>query len=162
MYSKAPLSEAFGNWQNGKIALIALFGLTAGQAVIWYGGQFYARLLLVNTLKIPANAADIALIIALAIATVGFLFFGWLSDKIGRKPIMLAGFALAVVTYFPIFQGITHFANPKLEHALATAPVSQGAGLGLALCRRLARTAGGDVHAEPSDAGARFVVRLPA
>ncbi len=122
--SKAPLSEAFGNWTNGRIALIALFGLTAGQAVIWYGGQFYARLFLVNTLKVPANTADEALIIALIIATVGFLFFGWLSDKIGRKPIILAGCLLGAVTYHWTFAMITHASNPALESALASAPVS--------------------------------------
>jgi MFS family permease len=122
--SRAPLTEAFGNWQNGKWALIALFGLTAGQAVIWYGGQFYARVFLVNTLKVPANSADIALIIALAIATVGFLFFGWLSDKIGRKPIILAGCLLGAVTYHFAFSLLTSAANPALEKALANAPVT--------------------------------------
>lgn len=122
--SKAPLSEAFGNWQNGKFVLIALFGLTAGQAVIWYGGQFYARIFLVNTLKVPANSADIALIIALAIATVGFLFFGWLSDKIGRKPVILAGCLLGALTYHFAFSLLTSAANPALEKALATAPVT--------------------------------------
>jgi MFS family permease len=122
--SKAPLSESFGNWQNGKYALIALFGLTAGQAVIWYGGQFYARIFLVNTLKVPANTADVALIIALAIATIGFVVFGWLSDKIGRKPIILAGCLLGAVTYHYAFSLLTTAANPALEKALASAPVT--------------------------------------
>jgi len=121
--SKAPLGEAFGNWANGKIAIAALLGATAGEAVVWYGGQFYALFFLTQTLKVPAITAWILIAVSLAIGTPCFILFGWLSDKIGRKPIMLAGFALAVVTYFPIFQGITHFANPKLEHALAAAPV---------------------------------------
>ena len=122
--SKRPLTEAFTQWSNAKIAILALFGATAGEAVVWYGGQFYALFFLTQTLKVPGVTAQIMVAIALVIGTPGFILFGWLSDKIGRKPIMLAGFALAVVTYFPIFQGITHFANPKLEHALATAPVT--------------------------------------
>ena len=121
--SKRPLGEAFGEWGNLKIALAALFGATAGEAVVWYGGQFYALFFLTQTLKVPAVTAWILLVVSLAIGTPCFILFGWLSDKIGRKPIMLAGFALAVITYFPIFQGITHYANPKLEHALAAAPV---------------------------------------
>jgi MFS family permease len=122
--SKAPLTEAFGNWTNGKIAILALLGATAGEAVVWYGGQFYALFFLTQTIKVPAVTAQIMIVIALAIATPGFIFFGWLSDKIGRKPIMMAGFLLAVVTYFPLFQGLTHFANPALERALATSPVT--------------------------------------
>ncbi len=122
--SKAPIGEAFGQWGNARIALIALFGLTAGQAVVWYGGQFYARIFLTSTLKVDANTADTALIIALAVATLGFVLFGWLSDKIGRKPIIMAGCLLAAVTYIPVFKQITHAANPALEKALATAPVA--------------------------------------
>jgi len=122
--SKAPLTEAFGNWTNGKIAILALLGATAGEAVVWYGGQFYALFFLTQTIKVPAVPAQIMIVIALALATPGFILFGWLSDKIGRKPIMMAGFLLAVVTYFPIFQGLTHFANPALERALAESPVT--------------------------------------
>ena len=122
--SKAPLSEAFGNWANGKVAILALLGATAGEAVVWYGGQFYALFFLTQTIKVPAVPAQIMIVIALALATPGFILFGWLSDKIGRKPIMMAGFLLAVVTYFPLFQGITHFANPALEKALAESPVT--------------------------------------
>ena len=122
--SKAPLTEAFGNWSNGKIVLLALLGATAGEGVVWYGGQFYALFFLTQTLKIDPATANILIAIALLIGTPGFIIFGWLSDKIGRKPIMLAGFGLAAATYFFIFPQITHYANPALEKALASAPVT--------------------------------------
>jgi MFS family permease len=122
--SKRPLSEAFGEWANAKIAILALLGATAGEAVVWYGGQFYALFFLTQTLKVPGVPAQIMIVVALALGTPFFVFFGWLSDRIGRKPIILAGFLLAALTYFPIFKGITHFANPRLEAALASAPVT--------------------------------------
>jgi MFS family permease len=122
--SKAPLTEAFGNWSNAKIAILALLGATAGEAVIWYGGQFYALFFLTQTLKVNAATANILIAVSLMIGTPGFILFGWLSDKIGRKPIMLAGFLLGAWTYFIIFQGLTHYANPALEKALASAPVT--------------------------------------
>jgi len=122
--SKAPLTEAFGNWPNFKVALLALLGATSGEAVIWYGGQFYALLFLTNTLKVSGPTANILIALSLALGTPFFILFGWLADKIGRKPIMLAGFLLGAVTYFIIFQGLTHYANPALENALATAPVT--------------------------------------
>ena len=122
--SKRPLTEAFGNWANAKIAILALLGATAGEAVVWYGGQFYALFFLTQTLKVPAVNAQIMIALGLLFGTPFFILFGALSDRIGRKPIVLAGFALAVLTYFPIFGALTHFVNPKLERALATAPVT--------------------------------------
>ena len=121
--SKAPISDSFGNWKNGRIVLLALLGATAGQAVVWYAGQFYALFFLTQTLKVDAVTANLYIAAALAIATGGFIFFGWLSDKIGRKPIVMAGCLLAALTYFPIFKGLTHYANPALEAAAARAPV---------------------------------------
>jgi len=121
-HSKAPLTESFGNWKNGKIVLLALLGATAGQAVVWYGGQFYALFFLTQTLKVDAVTANLYIAAALAIATGGFIFFGWLSDKIGRKPIILAGCLLAALTYFPIFKGLTNAANPALAEAARNSP----------------------------------------
>jgi MFS family permease len=122
--SKSPLSESFGQWPNLKIVLLALFGATAGQAVVWYGGQFYALLFLEKTLQVDSTSAQIVIATALIIATPFFVIFGSLSDKIGRKKIVLAGCLLAALTYFPIFKGITHFANPALDAAVHAAPVS--------------------------------------
>ncbi|MEJ6783828.1 MFS transporter [Aminobacter sp. Piv2-1] len=115
--SKAPLSEAFGQWKNAKIALLALLGLTAGQAVVWYTGQFYALFFLQNVLKVDAQSVNIMIAISLLLGTGFFLLFGWLSDKIGRKPIIMAGLALAIVTYFPLFKALTWAANPALATA---------------------------------------------
>lgn len=122
--SKAPLREAFGRWSNLKIVLVALFGAVAGQAVVWYAGQFYALFFLEKTLKVDGATANILMAIALAIATPGFVLFGWLSDRIGRKPIILAGCALAALTYFPLFGALTDAANPALARAQATAPIT--------------------------------------
>ncbi|ESY63205.1 MULTISPECIES: MFS transporter [Mesorhizobium] len=115
--SKAPLSEAFGQWKNAKIALLALLGLTAGQAVVWYNGQFYALFFLQNVLKVDAQSVNIMIAIALAIGSIFFVVFGWLSDKIGRKPIIMAGLALAIVCTFPLFKALTWAANPALAKA---------------------------------------------
>jgi MFS family permease len=122
--STAPLTEAFGNWKNLKIVLLALFGATAGQAVVWYGGQFYALFFLEKILQVDAKAANLVIAAALLIGTPFFVVFGALSDRIGRKPIIMAGCVLAAITYFPVFQGLTHFANPALERAVANAPVT--------------------------------------
>ncbi|MCG5072864.1 MFS transporter [Paraburkholderia tagetis] len=121
--SKAPLSEAFGQWMNLKVVILALIGVTAGQAVVWYTGQFYALFFLTQTLKVDGASANILIALALLIGTPFFLFFGALSDKIGRKPIIMAGCLIAALTYFPLFKALTHFANPALEAATARAPI---------------------------------------
>ena len=121
--STAPLTESFARWENGKLVLIALFGLTAGQAVVWYTGQFYSLFFLTQTLKVDAQLANTMVAISLLIGTPFFILFGWLSDRIGRKKIILAGCLLAALTYFPIFRAITHFANPALEAAQTNSPV---------------------------------------
>ena len=117
--SKAPLSESFGQWKNLKIVLLALFGLTAGQAVVWYTGQFYALFFLTQQLKVDAVTANLMIAGALVLGTPFFLVFGSLSDKIGRKPIIMLGCALAIVTYFPVFKALTEAANPDLAAAQA-------------------------------------------
>lgn len=122
--SKAPLSESFGQWSNLKIVLLALFGLVAGQGVVWYTGQFYALFFLTQTLKVDGATANILVAISLLIATPFFVVFGSLSDKIGRKPIILGGCLVAALTYFPLFKGLTEAANPDLARAQSSAPVT--------------------------------------
>ena len=122
--SKAPLTESFGQWKNLKIVILALVGLVAGQAVVWYTGQFYALFFLTQALKVDGATANILVAIGLLIGTPFFVVFGSLSDKIGRKPIILAGCLVAAVTYFPLFKALTHYANPDLEKAQASAPVT--------------------------------------
>jgi MFS family permease len=122
--SKAPLSEAFGRWGNLKIVLIALLGAVMGQAVVWYTGQFYALFFLERVLRVDGATTNILTAIALALATPAFILFGWMSDRIGRKPIILVGCLLAMFTYSPLFHALTHYANPALFAAQATAPVA--------------------------------------
>ena len=122
--SKTPLKDSFGKWPNLKLVLIALLGLTAGQAVIWYTGQFYALFFLERVMKVDATLVYVLLTIALLAASPFFIFWGWLSDKVGRKPIILAGCLIAALTYFPLFNALTQAANPKLAAAAASAPVT--------------------------------------
>jgi MFS family permease len=122
--SKAPLSEAFGRWSNLKIVIISLLGAVMGQAVVWYTGQFYALFFLERQLKVDGATTNILVAIALVLAAPCFILFGWLSDKIGRKPIIMTGCLLAMLTYFPLFGALTHYANPALYAAQAAAPVT--------------------------------------
>lgn len=117
--SRAPLSESFGQWKNLKIVILALIGLTAGQAVVWYTGQFYALFFLTQQLKVDAVTANLLIAAALLIGTPFFVVFGTLSDRIGRKPIIMLGCVLAVLTYFPAFKALTEAANPDLAAAQA-------------------------------------------
>ncbi len=122
--SKTPLKEAFGRWPNLKIVLISLLGAVMGQAVVWYAGQFYALFFLERIVKVDGVTTNVMVAIALALATPGFILFGWLSDRIGRKPIILVGCLLAVLTYFPLFGALTRYANPALSAAQASSPVT--------------------------------------
>lgn len=122
--SKAPLTESFGQWKNLKIVILALIGLTAGQAVVWYTGQFYALFFLTQALKIDGATANILIALSLLIGTPFFLVFGSLSDKIGRKPIIMVGCLLAALTYFPLFNALTTAANPDLAKAQKDVPVT--------------------------------------
>jgi len=122
--SKAPISEAFGNWGNAKIAILALFGLVAGQAVVWYTGQFYVLFFIQAILKVDGFTANLLVAWSLALGTMLFVFFGWLSDKIGRKPIILAGCLIAAISFFPIFHMLTATINPTLDKAVNTVKVS--------------------------------------
>jgi MFS family permease len=122
--SKAPLSESFGQWKNLKIVILALVGLTAGQAVVWYTGQFYALFFLTQALKVDGATANILIAISLLIGTPFFVIFGTLSDKIGRKPIIMAGCLIAALTYFPLFNALTAAANPALAKAQKEVPIT--------------------------------------
>ncbi|MDP2324873.1 MAG: MFS transporter, partial [Gammaproteobacteria bacterium] len=122
--STAPIAESFARWLNLKIVLIALFGLVAGQAVVWYTGQFYALFFLTNILRVDGASANILIAVALIIGTPFYVVFGALSDRIGRKPIIMGGLLLAVLTYFPLFQALTEAANPRLARAQATTSIT--------------------------------------
>jgi len=125
--SKRPLADSFAKWGNLKIVLLALVGLTAGQAVVWYTGQFYALFFLEKMLKVDGGLTNALVAISLLIGTPFFIFFGWLSDRIGRKPIIMLGCVLAALTYFPVFKALTAAANPQLAAAVASAPVTVSA-----------------------------------
>jgi MFS family permease len=121
--SSAPLRDSFARWPNLRVVLLALFGATAGSSVVWYCSQFYALFFLTQTLKLEPQSANLLVAGPLLLAMPFFVVFGRLSDRIGRKPIVLAGCLLAALTYFPLFRALTHFANPAIAEAQAASPV---------------------------------------
>ncbi|MEL7939709.1 MFS transporter [Pseudomonas delhiensis] len=121
--SKAPLKESFTNWSNLKIVLIALFSINAGQAVTFYAAQFYVMFFLTQVLKVDPALSNVLLIISLVIGAPLFVLAGWVSDKVGRKPVLVVGLLLATLCYFPLFKALTHYANPQIDQATRQAPV---------------------------------------
>jgi hypothetical protein len=155
--SKAPLTEAFANWSNAKIVILSLFGLTMGQAVIWYTGQFYALFFLQSILKVDGYTANLLIAWSLLLGTGGFLIFGALSDKIGRKPIILAGCLIGALTLFPIFRMISTNANPALEKAYESIKVQVVADP--ASCGDLFNPVGTRVFSAPCDTARAFLAQ---
>lgn len=155
--SKAPLTEAFGNWSNGKIVLIALLGGVMGQGVVWYTGQFYALFFLQSILKVDGYTANLLIAWSLLLGTGFFLVFGALSDKIGRKPIILGGCLIAALSFFPIFKAITTNANPALEKAIETVKVEVVADR--AACGDLFNPVGTRVFSKPCDTARAFLAQ---
>ncbi|QRG04699.1 MHS family MFS transporter [Xanthobacter dioxanivorans] len=155
--SKAPLSEAFGRWSNLKIVLLALFGLVAGQGVVWYTGQFYALFFLQSILKVDGYTSNLLIAWSLLFGTGFFVFFGWLSDKIGRKPIILAGCLIAAASYFPLFNMITSYANPALEKAIQNVRVSVVSDP--ANCGSLFNPVGTRIYTAPCDMARDFLAK---
>ncbi|MCG6206547.1 MHS family MFS transporter [Rhodopseudomonas sp. HC1] len=153
--SKAPLTEAFANWGNAKIVLIALLGAVMGQGVVWYTGQFYALFFLQSILKVDGYTSNLLIAWSLLLGTFFFIFFGWLSDKIGRKPIILTGCAIAALSFFPIFKAITTNANPALERAIETVKVEVVSDP--ALCGDLFNPVGTRVFTAPCDTARAYL-----
>ena len=125
--SQSPLTDSFFKYPNNKFVLLALLGATAGQGVVWYTGQFYALFFLTITLKLDYVSAYTLVGLSLLIATPFFVFFGWLSDKIGRLKIILTGCLIAALTYFPLFSALTHYVNPALEAYTQVNPITVAA-----------------------------------
>ncbi|WP_149574678.1 MFS transporter [Xanthobacter oligotrophicus] len=155
--SKAPLSEAFGAWGNLKVVLIALFGLVAGQGVVSYTGQFYALFFLQSILKVDGYTSNLLIAWSLLFGTGFFVFFGWLSDKIGRKPIILAGCLIAAASYFPLFNMITSYANPALEKAIQNVRVTVVSDP--ANCGSLFNPVGTRIYTAPCDMARDFLAK---
>ncbi|MFS8037549.1 MFS transporter [Xanthobacter sp. AM11] len=155
--SKAPLSEAFGKWSNLKYVLLALFGLVAGQGVVWYTGQFYALFFLQSILKVDGYTSNLLIAWSLVFGTGFFVFFGWLSDKIGRKPIILAGCLIAAASYFPLFNMITSYANPALEKAIQNVRVVVVSDP--ANCGSLFNPVGTRIYTQPCDVARDFLAK---